>query len=150
MSTYFHAKVKFLRQMDNGLTKQVKEEYLIDAMSFTEVEARVLQEVGEGMREVVVDAISRSPIKEVVMYGDTDLWCKCTVQYNLIDEETDKAKKITTHLLVNAKDTKEAYERCTEHLKEMLVPFEIPEIKETNILEIFEYQKPAPAGMVKM
>lgn len=136
--------------MDNGLIKQVKEEYLIDAMSFTEAEARVLQEVGEGMREVVVDAIARSPINEVVMYGDTDLWCKCKVTYSLADEETEKEKKVTTYLLINANDTKEAYERCTEHLKEMLVPFEITKIEETKIIEIYEYEKQAPRGFKKV
>lgn len=150
MSEWFQAKVQFLRQMDNGLIKKITEQYLVDSMSFTECEARVLQEQGEGVREIKCKSIARSPIAEVVMYGDTDLWFKVKVTYSLMDEDTEKEKKVTTYMLVNANDVKEAYERTEEHLKEMLVPFQIPKIEESPIIEVFQYQKQAPAGYVKV
>jgi hypothetical protein len=149
MSEWFHTKVKFLRQMDNGLIKQITEQYLVDAMSFTETEARVMKEVGEGMREVTMMSVARSPIKEVVFYGDTDLWFKTKVTYSLMDEETEKEKKITTYFLVNANDVKEAYERTEEHLKEMLVPFQIPKIEESPIIDVYQYEKPVGPGLRK-
>jgi hypothetical protein len=149
MSEWFQTKVKFLRQMDNGLIKQITEQYLVDAMSFTETESRVMQEVGEGMREVTMMSVARSNIKEVVFYGDTDLWFKTKVTYSTLDEETEKEKKITTYLLVNANDVKEAYERTEEHLKEMLVPFQIPKIEESPIIDVFQYQKGLRPGMRK-
>jgi hypothetical protein len=141
MSEWFLAKVKFMRQMDNGLIKQIKEQYLVDSMSFTECEARVTQEVGEGMREVTMMAITKSPIKEVVFYGDTDLWFKVCVKYETMDEETEKTKRITTYLLVNANDAKEAYERTEEHLKEMLVSFKISKVEESPIVDVYQYDK---------
>lgn len=141
MSEWFQSKVKFLRQMDNGLVKPITEQYLVDAMSFTEAEARVTAEIGEGMREVEMMAIAKSPIKEVVFYGDTDVWHKCKVQYVMTDEDTEKEKKVTTYLLVNSADVKEAYERCEEHLKEMLVPFTIPKIEESPIIDVYDYQQ---------
>jgi len=138
---YMHGKVLFLRQMDNGLIKKIKEEYLVDAMSFTECEARILQEVGEGMREVTVTHIAHSDIQEVIFYGDTDLWFKVKVCYALVDEDTEKEKKITTYLLVNAADWNEAGDRAKEHLKEMLVPFELPKIEESKICDIYDHQQ---------
>lgn len=150
MSEWFQAKVKFTRQLDNGLIKQVTEQYLVDSMSFTECEARVLTEQGEGIREVTCQAIARSNIKEVIIYGDTDLWFRVKVTYNLMDEDTEKEKKITTYMLCNANDAKEAYERTEEHLKEMLVPFSIPEVKETKIIDVYQYQKAAPKGFKKV
>jgi hypothetical protein len=136
--------------MDNGLIAQIVEQCLVDAMSFTEAEARITAEIGEGMREVEMMAIAKSPIKEVVMYGDTDLFFKCKVCYVLTDEDTEKEKKITTYLLVNANDAREAYDRCEEHLKEMLVPFTIPKIEESPIIDVYQYQKSAPAGFKKV
>jgi hypothetical protein len=141
MSEWFQAKVKFLRQAENGLVKKITEQYLVDSMSFTECEARVLKEQGEGVREITCQAISRSPIKEVVFYGDTDLWHKVKVTYNIMDEDTEKEKKVTTYLLVNANDAREAYDRTAEHLKEMLVPFQIPKIEESPIIEVYQYQQ---------
>jgi hypothetical protein len=150
MSEWFQAKVKFLRQMDNGLIKQVTEQYLVDAMSFTETETRVLQEVGEGMKELTMMSVARSNIKEVVVYGDTELWFKTKVTYSDLDTETEKEKKVTTYLLVNANDVKEAYERTGEHLKEMLVPYQIPKIEESPIVEVYQYQKGIRQGLRRM
>ncbi len=149
MGEWFQSKVKFLRQMDNGLIKQITEQYLVDAMSFTECEARVMQEVGEGMREVTMMAVAKSNIKEVVFYGDTDMWFKTKVTYNMMDEDTEKEKKITTYMLVNANDVKEAYERTEEHLKEMLVPFQIPKIEESPIIDVYQYEKAMRPGLRK-
>jgi hypothetical protein len=86
-------------------------------------------------------AIAKSPIKEVVFYGDTDLWFKCKVTYELMDEDTEKVKKLTLYLLVNASDAREAFDRTTEHLKEMLVPFQIPKVEETKIADVYQYQQ---------
>jgi hypothetical protein len=149
MSEWFQTKVKFLRQMDNGLIKQITEQYLVDAMSFTETEARVMQEVGEGMREVTMMSVARSNIKEVVFYGDTDMWFKVKVTYSTMDEDTEKEKKITTYLLVNANDLRESYDRTEEHLKEMLVPFQIPKIEESPIIDVFQHVQGLRAGMRK-
>jgi hypothetical protein len=149
MSTYFSLTASFLRQAENGLIKKTNEEYLIDAVSFGEAEARAIAEASSDAREFTVNKVAKSPIKEVVFYGDTDLWCKCKVTYSLMDEDSEKESKITTYILVNAKDTKEAYDRCCEHLKEMLVPFEIPKVEETKIVDIYQYEKQAPAGYVK-
>jgi len=149
MSTYFSLTASFLRQAENGLIKKTNEEYLIDAVSFGEAEARAIAEASSDAREFTVNKVAKSPIKEVVFYGDTDLWCKCKVTYSLMDEDSEKESKITTYILVNAKDTKEAYDRCCEHLKEMIVPFEIPKVEETKIVDIYQYEKQAPAGYVK-
>jgi hypothetical protein len=93
MSEYFETTVRFLRQADNGLVKKCTESYLVDAMSFTEAEARVMSDVGEGMREVTMMSSKRSQIKEVIFYGDTDLWFKAKVTYSLMDEESEKDRE---------------------------------------------------------
>lgn len=143
MAEWFQAKVKFLRQMDNGLIKKVSETYLVDSNSFTETEARVLEE-NQGASNIACQTIARSNIKEVVFYGDTAIWFKVKVQYTDIEETTEKEKRFTLYLLVNAQDAKEAIERTQEHLKHMLVPFSIPKVEESPIVDVFEYQKQAP------
>lgn len=150
MAEWFQAKVRFLRQMDNGLIKQITEQYLVDSLSFTEAEGRVLLEVGEGMREVTMVSVARSPIKEVVFHGDTDMWFKAKVTYSTTDEDTEKERKITTHLLVNATTVKEAYERTEVYLKDMLVPFQIPKIEESPVVEVFQHVPGLTSNLRKM
>jgi hypothetical protein len=93
-----------------------------------------------------MDAISRSPITEIVPYGDTDLWFKCKVVYKDVDPDSGKEKKTTLYILVNANDVNEAYDRCKDHLKSMLVPFEIPKVEETAICEIYQYESQCRRG----
>lgn len=150
MPEWFQTKVKFLRQMDNGLIKAVSEQYLVDAMSFTEAESRIMLEVGNDSREITMMSVARSNIKEVVFYGDTDMWFKCKMTYVLADEESEKEKKVTTYLLVNASDVREAYDRCEEHLKEMLVPYAVPSIQESPIVEVYQYQPGLRPGLRRL
>lgn len=149
MPEWFQTKVKFLKQMDNGLVKAVTEQYIVDAMSFTEAEARITMEVADNQREVTMMSIAKSNIREVVFYGDTELWHKAKVTYIVADEESEKEKKVTTYLLVNAENVHEAYERVQEHLKEMLVPFRVPKIEESPIVEVYPFQAGFRPGLRK-
>lgn len=146
MPEWFQTKVKFLKQTDQGLVKAVTEQYIVDAMSFTEAEARITMEVADN-REITMMSIAKSNIKEVVFYGDTELWHKAKVTYIVADEESEKEKKVTTYLLVNSENVHEAYERVQEHLKEMLVPYRIPKIEESPIVEVFPFQAGFKPGL---
>lgn len=44
MALWFECKVRFDKMMENGSVKRVTEAYLVDALSFTEAEARIIQE----------------------------------------------------------------------------------------------------------
>ena len=45
MHSWFTCKVSFEKVMENGMQKKVTEPYLVDALSFTEAEARIIEEV---------------------------------------------------------------------------------------------------------
>ena len=44
MNEWFECKVKYERTMDDGKVKKVNEPYLVDALSFTEAEERIIEE----------------------------------------------------------------------------------------------------------
>lgn len=136
---WFQIKVKFLKKTEQGLIKPVTEQYLVDAVSFSEAEARITAELADNQREVTMMTITKTKIRETVPYGDTELWHKAKVTYIVADEDTEKEKKFMTYILVNSENVHEAYERCQEHLKEMLVPFRIPQIQESPIVEVYPY-----------
>ena len=140
MGAWFECKVKFLKEVQPGLFKVVTEQYLVDAMSFAEAEARTLQDMPSGRGEISVLAIKRSNIREVAFYGDTDMWYKAKVSYVVVEEETEKEKRITTYILVNASSVTEGSDRVREHLKDMPVPFEVSMVGESQIMDVFEYK----------
>ena len=63
---YFLAKVQFLMEDEkSGKVKKVMVQYLVDAMSCTEAEAKVTSVLG-GINDFEVKSVSESPISEVI------------------------------------------------------------------------------------
>lgn len=139
MKQWFLCKVKYQKEDENGRLKSVTEPYLVDAVSFTEAETRIYEEMGERVRgEFMITGISKSKIVDVFHYDDADIWHKCKVVY-YVAEESGKEKKITNQMIVTAKNAKEAYDRIYLSLNNMLVSFQVPEVIESPIIEVFNY-----------
>ena len=135
-------RVKYAKENEQGLLKNVSEQYLVDAVSFTEAEARIYDMLGSVIRgDFQVTNISKSNIVDVFFYEDIDVWYKCKVTYVVADADSGKEKKITQYMLISAHHVKEAYERIHESLNNMLVSFNVPDITESPIIEIFPYER---------
>jgi hypothetical protein len=140
MNNWFTVKVKYTKQLDNGALKRVSEPYLLAAMTFTDAEARIYEELGQIIRgEFNVVGITRTEIHDIFAFDDVDLWYKVKIKYESADADSEKAKKVTQNFLVSANSVKEAYERIKESLSTLLVDFEIPSIMVSPIVEIFPY-----------
>ena len=155
MRTWFLCKVKYAKENEQGLLKNVSEQYLVDAVSFTEAEARIYDMLGSTIRgDFQVTNISKSNFVDVFPYDDIDIWHKCKITYVIADADSGKEKKVTQYMLVTAHDVKEAYERIQECLSNMLVTFRVPDITESAIVEVFPYERddeellpPPPANL---
>jgi len=142
MNNWFTVKVKYTKQLDNGALKRVSEPYLLAAMTFTDAEARIYEELGAVIRgEFAVTGIARTEIHDIFAYDDADIWYKAKVKYENFDADSEKAKKVAQNFLVSAHSVKEAYERLQESLQGLMVDFEIPSIIVSPIVEIFPYQE---------
>jgi hypothetical protein len=140
MNNWFTVKVKYTKQLENGQFKRVSEPYLLAAMTFTDAEARIYEELGSVIRgEFNVVGISRTEIHDIFAYDDADIWYKVKVTYEAPTEDEEKGKKVAQNFLVSAHSVKDAYERIKESLSGMLVDFNIPSIMVSPIVEIFPY-----------
>ena len=153
MKTWFTCKVKYQKEDEHGRLKNVNEAYLADALSFTEAEARIYEEMGQRvMGEFAVTSIAKSKIIDVFEYKDADKFYQAKVSYMVADADSGKEKKVTNIMLVTAHDVKMAWERIHESLNNMLVTFVVPEVKESPILEVFHHYKEGeklPSGNFK-
>ena len=142
MNNWFTVKVKYTKQLDNGALKRVSEPYLLAAMTFTDAEARIYEELGELIRgEFNVVGIARTEVHDIFAYDDADTWYKCKVKYENFDADSEKGKKVSQNFLVAAGSVKEAFDRMKESLSTLMVDFEIPSIIESPIVEIFPYSE---------
>lgn len=142
MNNWFTVKVKYTKQMENGALKRVSEPYLLAAMTFTDAEARIYEELGALIRgEFNVVGIARTELNDIFAYDDADIWYKCRVRYENFDADSEKSKKVTQNFLVGANNVKEAYERIQESLNTLMADFEIPSIVASPIVDIFPYSE---------
>ncbi len=140
MKIWYSCKVKYGKQNDEGIMKQVTEPFLVDAMSYTEAESRIYSAMEINISgEFSVHSITKTNISEVINYDDSDYWYKSKVTYSTVDGDSEKEVKINTYFLVSAENVKQAFERVENNLSSMLVPFEIPSIALTNIIEVYPY-----------
>lgn len=140
MNNWFTVKVKYTKQLDNGTFKRVTEPYLLAAMTFTDAEARIYEELANSIRgEFNVTGIARTEIHDIFAYDDGEWWYKVRVKYENMDGTSDKPKKVTQNFLVEANSVKQAYERIQECLKELMADYEIPSITVSPIVDIFPY-----------
>lgn len=141
-NTWMECKLKYTKQLDNGALKRVTEPYLFSAMTFTDAEARIYEELGSVIKgEFHVMAITRKEYHDIFGYGDTDIWYQAKIKYDNFDADTEKSKRVTQNFLVEAGSVKEATERLKDNLKTLMVDFEITGVVKSPIVEIFPFNQ---------
>ncbi len=146
MQTWYECKVKYQKIDQNGLESNVIENYLIDAVSFTDAESRTYEIMKEITRnEFHVVNIKRSNISEVISKIDGEWWFKAKISIVSIDEEAGKEKKSNSYLLIMANDINEALKHLEEGLSYLLVPYNCTSIQLSTIADVFPY---VPAATV--
>lgn len=144
MHSWFECKIKYEKTMENGMVKKVNEPYLVDALSFTEAEARILEEITPFMTgEFQVSDIKRANYSELFDFGDGDRWYKCKVQFITLDEKSGAEKKTSTLMLVKAGDLREAVRNLDEGMKGTMADYVIASVMETALMDVYPYSSEA-------
>lgn len=140
MQTWFECKVKYQKMDQNGKERTVNESYLIDAVSFTDTEARIIEELATMVRgEFTVTDIRKSKISEVFPHDGGEWWYRVSINLTTVDEEAGKEKKLRSFYLVQADDVKEAVQFIEQDLSFLIVPYVITSIGVSNIIDVFPY-----------
>ncbi|MBZ9650720.1 DUF4494 domain-containing protein [Psychroflexus montanilacus] len=137
---WFECKVKYRKTQETGEQKITTETYLLDAVSFTEAEARINEEMkAYTSEEFRIMNIKVANFSEVHPFENSDRWFKSKVSLIALDEESGKEKKSNIYLLVQANDVKEAFEHTNTALEDTMGDYTIPSITESPILDVFPY-----------
>ena len=138
-ASWFECKIRYDKAQENGAIKKVTEPYLVDALSFTEAEARIIEEQTPFISgEVNVTAVKRTKIAEIFWDDSADKWYLVKVAFITIDEKTAVEKKSTSLILVAASDFKGAYDNFMEGMKGTMADFEIVSITETPLMDVYK------------
>lgn len=139
---WYECKVKYRKLDETGIQKVVSEPYLVDALSFTEAEARINKEMATvTSEEFKIMNIKVANFSEIHHFEKSDRWFKSKVSLLAYDEESGKERKTSFFLLIQANDIKEAFDNTIMAMKNTMGEYTIPAISESSIVDVFHYFK---------
>jgi hypothetical protein len=137
---FFSVKISYNKILENGIEKRVTEQYLIDALSWTEAEARAFEELKPYTNgEFTISDIRPYPINELFFNANGDRYYRAKVIFIGLDEKSGMEKKTAVYMLAQASDIQEAKDVIVEGMKGTLASYEIGKIEETKIMDVLPY-----------
>ena len=140
VSKFFEVKIQYQKTLEDGKEKKVTEQYVVEALSFTEAESRITEEMTpyiDGDFDVVSEKIA--PYNEIILSdkSDDDKWFISKVSLITLDEKTAKEKKQTFRYLVQAETSELALGYTNEMLSHGMSDYSIDAVQDTATLEVF-------------
>lgn len=142
-SNWFECKVSYQKTMEDGSEKMVTELYTVDALSFAEAEAKIIDELSVYVSgEMKVKNINPAPYGEIFFSGvsDDDLWFKARLAFITIDEKTEKEKRSYVTYLIQAKSLARALRYVDEVMGKTMIDYDTVVLNATKIMDVFEYR----------
>jgi len=143
-ATWFECKIRYEKAMEDGLQKKVTEQYVVDAISFSEAEKRITEEMSAYISgEFEITDVKKAQYKEV-FFDDaemSDRYYKAKLVFITIDEKTEKEKRSNVTYLVQAATLDGAVKNINEVMDGTMIDYEKSNIAETKIMDVFEYKK---------
>ena len=141
---WFECKIRYEKTMEDGLPKKVSEVYVVDALSFSEAEERIIEEMSSYISgEIEIVDVKIAPYREIFFADDNlaDQWFKAKLSFITIDERSNKEKRTSTMYLVNAGNISSAINNIDKVMSGTMIDYVTTSISATKIMDVFEYKK---------
>ena len=140
VSKYYEVKIQYQKILEDGKEKKVTEQYVVEALTFTEAESRIIEEMTpyiSGEFDVVSEKIA--PYNEIFLSyrTDDDKWFISKVGFITLDERTDKEKKQTFRYLVQAATSELALDYTKEMFSHGMSDYCIEAVQDTPTIDVF-------------
>lgn len=140
MYNWFECKVSYDKTMENGTQKKVTEPYLVDALSFTEAEARIIEELRPYIAgEFTIADIKRAKLSELFFNENGDRYFKAKVCFITLDEKSGTEKTTVANMLAQACDLREALQVVNKGMEGTMADYYISSLSATQIMDVFPY-----------
>lgn len=135
----FIAKVRYTKQDERGNFKRVTEPYLVDALTFTDCEARIYEDLASSIRgEFSVEAIAKEVIEEIILNENSDVFYKAQVEMLISNEDSPKPKLDVKNFYLTADSVKDATDKMLVVLESFIVDCTLKSVKETKIVDYLD------------
>ena len=143
-ATWVECKIRYEKMTEDGLPKKVSEVYVVDALSFSEAEERIIEEMSSYISgEIEIVDVKIAPYREIFFADDNlaDQWFKAKLSFITIDERSNKEKRTSMMYLVNAGNISSAISNIDKVMSGTMIDYVTTSISATKIFDVFEYKK---------
>lgn len=138
MALWFECKVRYEKLQENGAVKKVNEPYLVDALTFTEAESRIIEEITPCISgDFSISAVKKTKISEIFFDETGDRYYMAKVNFVSLDEKSGTERKTANFILIQASDFEEAYKNFKKGMEGTLSDFELISLSETMIMDVY-------------
>lgn len=141
--SWYETGVKYQKMQEDGTEKVVTERYVVDALSFTEAENTIIDEMSVYVSgEMTVSNLGKAKYNEIFFSDveDDDKWYKAKLQFIVIDDKSEREKRSNVFYLVQAKSLARALRYIDEVMGKTMIDYDIVGINETKIYDVFEHK----------
>ena len=131
-ASWYETRIKYQKTMEDGSEKVVNELYVVDALSCTEAETSIIEEMS-----CYISGIFFSDL------DDDDKWYKARLSFITVDEKSNKEKRSNVTYLVQAKSLARALRYVDEVMGKTMIDYDIVGLNETKIFDVFEHHAPS-------
>lgn len=142
-ATWFEVGIRYRKTQEDGSEKAVTERYAVDALSFTEAESAIIEEMSACISgEFQIKSEVQANYGEVFFSDkdEDDKWYKAKLSYINLDEKSGKEKRTNVNYLVQAKSMQRALNNIDEVMKNSLADYDVIGLTVTKVLDVFEHQ----------
>lgn len=128
MKDYFEAKLKHVKIDDNGRERKVTETFILEAVSFTDAEAKMTeygQQICKGGFEV--KNIKESQVEKILDTEGEYAW-KARISSIMIDMDLGREKRFNSHWLAWADSLADALKKMQSEIDQLVVPANVESI----------------------
>ena len=141
-ASWFEVGIRYDKTMEDGTQKKVTEQYTVDALSFSEAEARITEEMS-----AYISGDFKVVTEKVATYGEIffsdkdtdDKWYKVKVAFITFDEKTEKEKRQRVTYLVQGNSTATAEKYMHHVMAGTMIDYEILSVSDTKIMDVFRH-----------
>ena len=137
--TWFEVKVRYEQTQEDGLEKMVTETYVYKAADFGEAYDKATKDMSTFISgEFGITGMKIAQYGEVFIQDERteEKFYRVKVNFIVLDEKTNKEKKIAQYYLVNADSVEKARKYTDTALSQTMADFIIVSVQETMIIDV--------------
>lgn len=141
-ATWFECKIRYDKVDESGVNKSVTETYVVDALSFTEAEKSIIDEMESFVSgEFEVKDIKKATYTEIFFSDDSsaDKWFKVKLQFITLDDKSGKEKKSSVTYILQSDTFNNAVSSIAEVMNGSMMDYITANVQETSIMDVYEH-----------